>query len=38
MKITLKKHPELKLAKELLKIFPEAIIAGGVARDRRLSR
>ncbi len=33
MKITLKKHPELKLAKELLKIFPGAIIAGGVARD-----
>ena len=33
MKITLKKHPELKLANELLKIFPEAIIAGGVARD-----
>ena len=33
MKITLKKHPELKLADELLKIFPKAIIAGGVARD-----
>ncbi len=33
MKITLKKHPELKPANELLKIFPKAIIAGGVARD-----
>ena len=33
MKITLKKHPELKLANELLKLFPKAIIAGGVARD-----
>ena len=33
MKIILKKHPELKLANELLKIFPGAIIAGGVARD-----
>ena len=33
MKITLKKHPELKLANELLKIFPKAIIAGGAARD-----
>ncbi len=33
MKITLKKHPELKLANELIKKFPKAIIAGGVARD-----
>jgi len=33
MKITLKKHPELKLANELLQVFPGAIIAGGVARD-----
>ena len=33
MKINLKKHPELKPANELLKIFPKAIIAGGVARD-----
>ena len=33
MKITLKKHPELKLANKLIKKFPGAIIAGGVARD-----
>ena len=33
MKITLKKHPELKLAHKLLQLFPDAIIAGGVARD-----
>ncbi len=33
MKITLKKHPELKLANELLQVFPGAIIAGGVSRD-----
>jgi hypothetical protein len=33
MKITLKKHPELKLAHKLLQLFPDAIIAGGVVRD-----
>ena len=33
MKITLKEHPGLKLANKLLKKFPGAIIAGGVARD-----
>ena len=33
MKITLKKHPELKLAHKLLQVFPDAIIAGGAARD-----
>ena len=33
MKITLKKHPELKLAHDFLQAFPKAIIAGGAARD-----
>ena len=33
MKITLKQHPELKLASKLLETIPRAIIAGGVARD-----
>ncbi|MCU7833699.1 MAG: hypothetical protein KZQ83_00490 [gamma proteobacterium symbiont of Taylorina sp.] len=38
MKITLEQHPELKLAHEFIKKFPDAVIAGGVARDLLCNR